>query len=515
MRRLSVRWRAVLAVALLSVVSACGAGAAEPDGDAGPPKAGGTLTYLLSGEVPSLDPVTFTVPSNPSFLAPRALAIFDSLAVENPETGEMQMRLAESIASPDGLVWTAKLKPDLKFSDNTPLDAEALRFNWQRIADPANRAAMAPYAQQMASMDVVDAVTLKVTLKAPNVAFNRVISRYLTYIGSPTAIRERGKDFGDKPVGAGAYQVEEFVRDDHLTLVRNPYYKGSTYLDRIIIKPVVDEAQRLNTLASDGADAMFSSDQNSAAQAKDFGAETVTTTLNGGSDIMFNVTKAPFDDKRARQAIALALDPAALNRDLYDGQGTPVDTLFVDSSPFHDASIKQRKPDPAKAQDLFDELAADGKPLDVTFLVPQSFTSRAEWFQAQLAKFENVKVSLQSLPDAQVPATGKAGNFQAAFLTSSWLYPSPSLQTFFGTGATQNWGRYSNPKVDQALNTGLTSQDEAVQVEAYKTVQRAIVDDIPSVFYARPKYLVIHNAKVHGVTVVGDGSPLWTDLWMS
>jgi peptide/nickel transport system substrate-binding protein len=504
----------VLATALMAT-AACTSAAPGGNETAGPPRRGGTLTYLLSGELISLDPVTFSVPSNPSLLAPRALAVFDALALDNPQTGALEMRIAESMTSTDSLMWTVKLHPGVRFSDGTPLDAAAVRFNWLRTADPANRSPMAPYARQMASLDVTDAQTLSVRLTVANASFPRMVARYLTYIGSPTAIQSDPSAFGTRPVGAGPYVVKEFVRDDHLTLDRNPTYYGTTYLDRIVIRPVVDETQRFNTLSTGEADAMFSSDPNTAEQARGVGFGHIATTLNGGSDIMFNVTRPPFDDRRARQAIALALDGTALNRDLYRGLGQPSDSLFASTSPFYDPAIRQATPNREQAQALLDTLVAEGKPVKVTFLVPQSFSARAEWFQAQLATYRNIEVHLQTTPDAQTSGIASAGNFQAAFLASTWLYPDPAMSAFFGTKGTQNWGRYSNPAVDAALARAHVTTDEARLRAAYAEVQKAIVQDIPSVFYFRPTYLVIHSRNVHGLSAVGDGSPLWTSIWLS
>jgi peptide/nickel transport system substrate-binding protein len=509
-----VRTAALVLCLLSAVVSACGSpkDSAAPDGG-GAPQPGGTLTYLLSGEALSLDPVTFSVPSNPSLLAPRALAVFDALAIDDPATGELRMRLAESMTTTDDLTWTIKLRAGVTFSDGTPFDAAAVQFNWERIADPANRAPMAAYAQKIATMEVADATTLKVRLKEANASFPRTIGRYLTYIGSPTAIRADPAGFATKPVGAGPYVVTQFVRDDHLTLDRNRRYQGTTYLDRIVIRTVVDDTQRLNALTSGQADAMFSSDPATAAKGEDAGFGHVETSLNGGSDIMFNVSRAPFDDVRARQAIALAFDREALNRDLYDGRSKIVDTLFVPNSPFFDQTVRQETPNQEKAQQLFDTLAQEGKPLRVTFLVPQSFATRAEWFQAQLRKYRNVTAELRVIPDAQTSGIASAGEFDAAFLTTSWLYPDPSLSAFFGTGGTQNWGRYSNAGVDAALAEARHTQDEAVRRAAYEKVQQSIIRDIPATFYFRPTYLVIQRPEVHGLTTMGDGSPVWTDIW--
>jgi peptide/nickel transport system substrate-binding protein len=503
-------------VALILGLTACSPGdTSREDAPAGKPGQGGTMTYLVPSDVPSLDPVAFSVPSNPASLAPRAFAIYDALAVDNPKTGALEMRLAEAITSADNLVWTIRLKSEVTFSDGTPFNAEAVRFNWRRIADPKSRAPMAPYALQMASMKVTDPLTLSVRLKAASAAFPRMVARYLTHIASPTAIKKKGKGFGSSPVGAGPYVVKEFVRDDHLTLDRNPRYFGDTHLDRLVIRPVVDETQRLNTLLSGEADAMFTSDPTTGARADDAGFDRIETVLNGGSNITFNVSRAPFNDHRARQAIALAFDQAALNRDLFDGLAQPVDTLFAPSSPYYDSGTYQLRPDRRLAQELMDDLAAARKPLKVAFVVPQSFSNRAEWFQTQLSRYRNIDVTLRVIPDVQAYGVAASGEFQAAFLASTWLYPEPAMTNYFGTRGTQNWGKYSNSDVDAALQQARTASDEGSRREAYAEVQREIVREVPGVFYFRPSYFVIHSRNVHDVSAISDGSPLWTNISIS
>lgn len=493
-------------------LTACSSG--DTSGEDGPRRSrqGGTLTYLLPSDVPSLDPVTFSAPSNPSSLAPRAFAIYDALAVDNPKTGALELRLAEAITSADNLVWTIRLKPKVTFSDGTPFDAAAVRFNWQRIADPGHRAPMAPYLAQMASMQVTAPLTVTVRLKQASAAFPRTVARYLTHIGSPTAIKKLGRAFGSSPVGAGPYVVKEFVRDDHLTLDRNPKYYSTTQLDRIVMRPVVDETQRLNTLLSGDADAMFTSDPTTAAHAGKSGFDHLKTVLNGGSNITFNVSRAPFNDFRARHAIALAFDQAALNRGLFDGLAEPVDTLFAPTSPYYESAAYQLRPNRQRAQELMDDLASNRKPLKVTFVVPQSFSRRAEWFQTQLATYRNIDVKLRVVPDVQADGVASSGDFEAAFLASTWLHPEPAMSNYFATNGTQNWGKYSNADVDAALKEARTSAEQGVQRRAYAVVQQEIVRDVPSVFYLRPTYLVVHSKNVHGVSAISDGSPLWTKV---
>jgi peptide/nickel transport system substrate-binding protein len=86
------------------------------------------------------------------------------------------------------------------------------------------------------------------------------------------------------------------------------------------------------------------------------------------------------------------------------------------------------------------------------------------------------------------------------------------MSNYFATNGTQNWGKYSNADVDAALKEARTSAEQGVQRRAYAVVQQEIVRDVPSVFYLRPTYLVVHSKNVHGVSAISDGSPLWTKV---
>src|SRR4051794_27401705 len=180
------------------------------------PKAGGTFTFLFNTEPPGLDPVQLReVPNISPALA--AVAIFDELVYTDPDTLKVKPKVATSLTTADkGLTWTLKLHPDVKFSDGTPYDAAAVQFNWQRIADPANRAPFAQYAQEVATYDVVDPQSLKVTLKKADPYFDQWVARALSSIGSPTALKANPTGFSSKPVGAGPYLLKDWVRGNQM-----------------------------------------------------------------------------------------------------------------------------------------------------------------------------------------------------------------------------------------------------------------------------------------------------------
>jgi peptide/nickel transport system substrate-binding protein len=473
-------------------------------------KSGGTATLTYMSEPTSLLP-DGGLGANVGLGGSERFAIYDALAILTTK-GELRHRLAESITPTSDSVWTIKLRKGRVFSDGTPVDASAVQYNWSRIADPAQRSPSAAIAQQIASMNVVDPATLEVTLKEPNAQFPSLVAQTsLTFIGSPTAWDAAGTAFGSSPVGAGSYMVEEWQRGAQLTLARNPKYKGKTHLDQIVVKYIADETQRLNTLTTGGADIDIVGD-----------VSTVTTALqqpnladstapqSGGINIFFNLTKPPFDDLRARQAIAHALDGKAMNDAVNGGRGLLAPNLFLKDSEFYSA-VSQPKPDKKKAQKLFDELAAEGKPVEFTLETTQTFQKMAEWFQARLSSFNNVKMSIEPVSGSQVTTGWQTGNFTLSFSSiPRFIDPAPALANAYETGGNTNYGKYSNPEVDRAFKEARTSNDVGARKDAYEKFQRAQVKDLPAFFFIHTVVHVLYNKdKLQGVQLWGDGIPLW------
>src|SRR5204862_4888149 len=109
----------------------------------------------------------------------------------------------ESLTSTDAVVWTLKLQPNIKFSDGTDYDAAAVQYNWKRLQDPSKTAMRKAQADQMAAIDVVDKLTVKITLKSKNAVFPQTVA-LIPFIASPAAIQAEGDDqFNNAPVGAG------------------------------------------------------------------------------------------------------------------------------------------------------------------------------------------------------------------------------------------------------------------------------------------------------------------------
>src|SRR5205814_9107212 len=113
--------------------------------------------------------------------------LYDMLLYTTSTDGSLATQLATWLTSADGLIWTLKLRPNVKFSDGTPYDAAAVKFTWERLQDPKNAAELAGQANEIQSMTVSDPLTLQITLKTMSALFPLAVAE-MSFIGSPTAI---------------------------------------------------------------------------------------------------------------------------------------------------------------------------------------------------------------------------------------------------------------------------------------------------------------------------------------
>jgi peptide/nickel transport system substrate-binding protein len=474
------------------------------------------VTYANFNESLGFDPVR-ALGATRSGDSAQFNAIFDSLTYYDLQTGAMRAEIADSITSTDGLVWLLKVRPNVKFSDGTTLDAQAVQINWQRLADPKNGSGSASAAQTVQSMSVVDPLTLKVTLTAVNGQFPRLVAERMAFIASPTALAKEGADFINAPVGAGPFLFKEWVRDDHLTLVRNPSYWNTPrpYLDQVIVREIPDDEQRYNTLKTGGID-FAESGINPAygVRGKQDGLSVNTFVPSGGLGLLFNESKPPFDDVRVRKAVALAMDLNGTNQAVYSGANLLPTTFFPETSPFYDASLVRPEatgPDLTQAQSLIDQY---GKPVKFTLLSTTVTKSLFEYVQALLSKLKNVSTSIEIITPAQSVPRQSAGDFDVSSFAFTNLDPEPLLYDRFHSGLSTNWGRYASSDMDKALETGRSTLDPNARRQAYITAQQVMNRDVPVVFLGRFIQSDIYNGKKIQALEHTNAGPMWDRMWI-
>jgi peptide/nickel transport system substrate-binding protein len=479
---------------------------------------GGTVTFLKVAEIASLDPTTMVNSGSHDGLP--ASAVYDTLVYTDPTNGTVVPQTAESLTSTDALVWTLKLRPNIKFSDGTPYDAAAVKFNWQRLQDPANHATRASQANLVQSMDVVDATTLRFTLKAKNSVFP-VAMALIPFVGSPTAIQQQGADFGAHPIGAGPFLLKSWTRDSQMVFVRNPNYWNAPrpYLDGLVLRVITDEVQRINTFAAGQANMVFvGAAQNADKTIKDGTGVPHPMILNGGINIYFNTTALPFSDLRARQAFATAIDFTDYSKVVDNGLVEPIDSIFRHDSPFYDPTIKQSTFDKVKAQQLFDAYAKDNGPLNFTMIISPSpnYQLSAQYLQGVLNKYNNVKMNLQTVASAtQIATCANHTKFDAACMTGNIFDdPEPTWTGLYTCSASPSPTGWCNTQFDKDVADNQATLDGRQRIADIKDAQKQFYTDLPALYVERRYSWIFSAANVQNFQFSNDGMVLIDRVWL-
>ena len=271
---------------------------------------------LVVGQVAepkALDPHTVTAVNDFRIL----VNLYDGLVRFQDGSLDVEPALAESWEiSDDGTVYTFQLREDVTFHDGTPFNAEAVKFNFDRMLNedhPYYDTGPFPlsfYFSSISETRVVDEYTVQLMLDSP---FAPLISNLAYPTGllvSPTAVREHGADYGRNPVGTGAYQFVEWESNTQVTLVRNEnYWDGDAGMDRVVFRPITDGNTRVNEMLSGGLDIMVEVPPDSVASFEN--NDDFALYEQAGPHVWFlilNLREGPFTDQRVRQAANYAIN---------------------------------------------------------------------------------------------------------------------------------------------------------------------------------------------------------------
>jgi len=331
-----VRALAVLAAAVLVV-------AGTPDAEA--QKRGGTLRVAYGNEIAGLD--FHTVPGYEMVWV--ATNIGCGLIGITPD-GKFIPEAAESWQiSPDGLLYTFKLRQDVLFHDGTRVDAAAVKFTVERIMNPATRSSMRSFLEAVHSVEVVDPFTVQIRLKQPYAFMLHMLAAYRMglVLASPAATQkyspeERRAGKPEAVVGCGPFKLVEWVKGSHLIMDRfDKYFEpGLPYVDRVVIRTIKDPITQMAAFKAGEIDfiADFSADHVDTMRAQYPRAQVLTGKETTPMVAMMKVTvpadgkpmskergpHAIFNDVRVRRAIGCyGIDRKEIVKIAYKGQATP------------------------------------------------------------------------------------------------------------------------------------------------------------------------------------------------
>ncbi len=498
-------------------VLAVGAGAATGHTKAGPKK-GGTLTIMAGSPQISWDPKT-QANTIPGVTADRFNAIYGNL-IWTDKNGQIQPDLATGMTSSNHFgTWTLKLRPGLKFTDGTPLNAAAVKFNWDRIAAPGSGAVAQLFASGFTSK-VVNPTTLVITLQKPNAIFNLQVAELLSYIAAPDSLPTGNTPY-THPIGAGPFMFDSQQPGVSETVVRNPGYYDKTkpYLDKIVWQYVQDPNQRVATVVSGGAQYMNGySFQFKNSLGPGFSAYKVPA--GGLRMFMFNTRKAPFNDVRARRAVVLAANATDIEQALVqDPAATQWRSLFASSSPYYSKALTlPASTNMAQAQSLVDALTPGGKTLSFNIVVAAvpELQRAGTVLQLDLNKLNGVKADLTVVPLAQWRnATFTLHNFDITFYPGVYDLNGAEVQMtgLFDTGGAGNFAGFNNRLMNNTLASARNATTPARKKLLFGKMQAMFLKTVPVDVFGIDYRAFFHTNKIAGFNPQGSGTLLMQDLY--
>jgi peptide/nickel transport system substrate-binding protein len=489
-------------MAVLAIAS-CAASPGGGSGASGPPRRGGELVFVLGSEPRGLDPVLLN--NNWGLHAAVGSALYGSLITDGDPAGAgSPAALAESLKAGDGgRTWRLVLKEGLAFSDGSPLDAAAVEANWKRHQDERLASPSRPAASMIKAMKA-EQRTLEIVLNERAPQFPQsVLNSGLNWIAGPSSVRGSSAP-GNSPIGAGPFAVEAWVRGDKIRMGRNDRFheRGRPHLDRLTLRFNPDEAGRLTALQAGQADMIMMNTPTHAKRAADAGLTVARQRLNGGNMVVLNARSAPFNDPRARAAVVKAIDPKALNQAAYEGTAEVPRTFFAKESPFYVPGVEITGYDRQGAQGLFDQLAAEGKPVKFTMISFNTTETKRvfEAIQTQLRTYRNVHVELDVRDSSAALAALADRSYQAMPIGGLAVDdPEPLVfENLHSKSATDRFG-LNDPRLDAALMKGREATTPAERKEAYATLARLYAELNPGLLYLRTSFPLAASSKVGGL----------------
>ncbi len=302
--------------------------------DTGTPKSGGTLIAQDAQDPPGgLDPVKGVLDGLTGMS--EYAAVFDLLIRYDPVSQTYVPQLAKSMTSnAAGTAWTIKLRPGVKFTDGTPLNAAAVKYNLERWGGKDSIGYYYPTVAEIKNVTTPDPLTVVVNLNTVDREFNWVFTQGFGLIGSPTAIKKMGEaKFNLDPVGAGPFMVSKYSPNSELDVVRNPnYWGGPAPLDGIHFLYSTGDGTNLQSLQNGDRNLINLSSAPVIQQAIAAGLGGFMWIRAEGSTILMNERPGHIlHDVNVRRAVALAIDPNVINERVYGGAGTPSTSLWPKS----------------------------------------------------------------------------------------------------------------------------------------------------------------------------------------
>lgn len=455
-----------------------------------PAHARDTLRVALSLEPPTLDPT-----SGAAVAVDEAAyhTIFEGLVTLDPQ-GTVKPLLATGwTISEDGLAYTFALRPNVRFHDGEAFDAQAVAFSLTRAIAPDSTNAQRDALSNIAAVDILGPLSVRIRLKTPDADFLRLLS-----YGDAVIVPPKGStDLAANPIGTGPFRFASWRRGDTLTLTRNDgYWDTRPHFKTLAFRFIIDPTAGYAAMKAHDVDIYlnYQAPETLAQLQQDKSLKLFTGPSEGEVILAFNQRSGPLADLRVRRAITQAIDRRAIIDGAMYGYGTPIGSHFPPQSPDYVDLTGLYPHDPAAARKL---LAQAGYPNGFTMslkLPPPVYARRGgEIIAAELAQV-GIRVTIQNLEWAQwLDEVLTRHDFDMTIVNHAEpfdydIYGRPDY--YFG---------YKSPAFDALLAQLKTASDPAQHRALLQAIQRKLAEDAANGFLFQYPRLGVQDADLQDI----------------
>jgi len=492
-KEVSLKARTVLLLVLLTLCVVPGAVFARD-----------TLVVALNEVVRGGDPQNHTA----TYTAAVHQLVFDTL-IGRDRTGAFIPRLAVSWELADnGRDWIFYLRQGVKFHDGTPFNAEAVKFTFDRLLDPANALAVRSRYTAVKTVEVIDEYTVRFNFDAPFGPFLELMREYGACIVSPAAMKKLGQEgFTMSPVGTGPYIWKSYTPGEKVVLVRNEEYWGEIpRINTVEIVTIPEPAAMLAALEAGDVDFAIPLPPQAALTLETKEGFKVLAEPSTRIYWLTLNTRIPILEKqKVRQALNYAIDYEAIVKGIFFGYARPNNSIIAPGCFGYSPYTVGYHYDPELARKLLTE-AGHGAGFEMSLWVREMDSRLGQaiaGFWAQIGVTCEVVVQEEGVHYQLLSEPLEKTQVQATIDTWS------SLDAFTGIGPLLhsreippngiNWAFYHNPMVDSLLDKAAATADQTERLELYRQAQQIIMSDAPWVVIANTLTIAGMRADLKGV----------------
>ncbi len=532
-RRYALRSGAILAAAAL-LLSGCAS-----TGDASSPDS--EVVWAIEGANLSaghMDPQTSQL--DVSAMVQRA--VLDSLVFQEADGSFTPWLAKKWTVSEDGTSYTFDLRDDVTFTDGEPFNAEAVKANFDRIADPETASAQAASmlgGDYYVGTEVVDDYTVRVNFTQPYAPFLQAASTANLGFYSPKVLKDDADQLKaggpDVTVGTGPFVLSEYTPDQEIVYTRNADYAwgpdgaGAAKIGTLRVSIVPEPSVRAGVINSGEADVASQLPPNVVGDlSKDL---TVDSLEYPGLpySLFLNEKYGVFADEKVRQAFSRAIDIDTAVNEIFYGQFPRAWSILGPTTPGYDASLEGTWAfDQDAANTLLDEAGwtqrdadgyrvKDGKRLSARWIawtpVPDDRAALANAIQSDLRA-----VGFEVIRDVLEPAAYNDQYGPKTYDITDWGFSGVDpdlLRSHLHTEGFQNASQVSDPAVDELLDAGVSTTDVTERAGLYGQLQQWNAQHVAIVPLYVPSLITAVAPKITGLTFDLYGRPLFATAAVS